>query len=193
MTELVLQRAVPNEKWQVILEFNGPQYRLFDTSILRKEKGWHKLAYPQHVKRFAVDSDAICWAEGGKVDAEYLYQRSTPMVRENLEQEALRLSYKNQAPTSEHERHHVYYIYLAPFSKNPFRIGENIGGGIAERDVGQDFSIKELLLWPQWKRQFELSGCSWAISKLESHASEPERLIDSLVSEACARNGMPEA
>jgi hypothetical protein len=36
MTEF-LRRAVPNEQWHMILEFDGPEYRLFDTSILRKE------------------------------------------------------------------------------------------------------------------------------------------------------------
>lgn len=187
-----LRRAVPNEQWQMILEFDGPEYRLFDTSILREKKGWNRLAYPQHLKQFTVTPDSICWDNEGRVDAAYLYRSSTPLPQANLEQQVLRLSYKNQAPTPEDKLHHVYGVYLARFSNKPFRIGESIGGGIADRGGGRDFSLQELLLWPQWKQHFELSGCSWAVPLLESLAGEPDRLLDLLIREACLRNGLPE-
>jgi hypothetical protein len=187
-----LRRAVPNEQWQMILEFDGPEYRLFDTSILCEEKGWHRLAYPQNLKRFTVTPDSICWENDGVVGAKYLYRKSTPLPRSSLEYQVLRLSYKNQAPTPEHKLHHVYGVYLSRFSNKPFRICESIGGGIAERGGEQDFSIQALMLWLLWKQHFELSGCSWAVSLLESLVGEPDRLLDLLVSEACLRNGLPE-
>lgn len=185
-----LIRAVPNEQSDMVLQFEGPEYRLFDTLILYREKNWHQLAYPQHLKNFTLTPDAVCWHQAGTVDAAFLYRRSAPLEQARLEQQVLRLGYKNQAPTSEHNSHHVYGVYLARFSEKPFRVGESIGGGMADRGYGRDYSMQELLLWPEWKHFFELSGCAWAIPLLESLAAEPERLLDLLVSEACRRNGV---
>ena len=192
MSQHHLKRAVPNEQFQVILEFVGPEYRIFDTSLLCKDKGWHKLAYPQHMKRFTVSGDGVFWPDGGKVDATYLHERSRPINQEQLEHQVIRLSYKNQAPTTEDKLHHVYGVYLAPYSSKSFRVGESIGGGLADRGSGYDVSLSELLAWPEWKRHFELSGCSWAAALVESLASKPEKLFDALISEACRRNGIAE-
>ncbi|NGZ84571.1 hypothetical protein [Duganella aceris] len=186
MADHVLQRAVPNEQWQMVLEFAGPEYRLFDTSILRNDNGWVQLAYPQHLKRYTVTPDGIHWPEGGTVDAGFLHQRSKPLDPAALRHQVLRLSYKNQAPTSEDRSHHVYGVYLARFSQQPVHIEESIGGGMAERGGGREFSIEELLAWPEWREHFTLSGCAWAIPKVEQGA------LDTLVVEACRRNGLPD-
>lgn len=190
MSKHILKRAIPNEQFQVILEFAESEYRIFDTSVLCREKGWHKLAYPQHMKLFSVSVDAIFWPDGGQVDADYLYQKSRPIDQGQLEHQVIRLSYKNQAPTLEDKHHHVYGVYLAPYSAKIFRIGESIGGGIADRGGGYDLSLSELLAWPDWERHFELSGCSWAALLIESLATKPEQLLDALIGEACKRNGL---
>jgi len=184
-----LTRAVPNEQSHIVLEFDGPEYRLFDAMILYREKAWRQLAYPQHLKNFTLTPSAICWHEAGSVDADYLHRRSAPLDQARLERQVLRVGYKNQAPTPQHQSHHEYGVYLARFSAQPFRIGESIGGGVADMGYGRDLSLEELLLWPQWKHFFELAGCAWAIPLLESLSGEPERLLDLLVSEACRRNG----
>ena len=188
MAAHVLRRAVPNEQWQIILEFAGPEYRLFDTSILRNEMGWSQLAYPQHVKRYVVMPDAISWPECGTVDARFLHARSRPFDPAGLRNQVLRLSYKNQAPTSEDPSHHVYGVYLARFSDKPFHVEESIGGGMAERGGGREFSSEELLAWPEWKEHFTLAGCAWAIPLIED---DPE-VLDTLVEQACRRNGLPD-
>jgi hypothetical protein len=190
---MVLKRAVPNEAWQLVLEFEGPEYRLFDTAIVREEKGWQKLAYPQHVKRFTMTSDALCWTEGGCVSAEYLYQRSTPLQQPDLERQVLRLSYQNQAPTSEDKSHHVYGVYFSRFGKQAFQLEESIGGGMAERGGSRSFSVQELLAWPAWRDHFQLSGCAWAIPIVESVQGAADAALDLLVSEACLRNGLPQS
>ncbi|WP_136526556.1 DUF2442 domain-containing protein [Geomonas ferrireducens] len=192
MSKQILKRAIPNEQFQVILEFSGSEYRIFDTSVLCKEKGWNKLAYPQHMKTFSVFEDAIFWPDGGQVDASYLYQKSRPIDRGQLEHQVIRLSYKNQAPTSEDTLHHVYAVFLAPYSAKPFRLGESIGGGITDRGGGYDMSLSELLAWPEWKCHFELSGCSWAALLIESLSNNSEHLLNVLIVEACKRNGLAE-
>lgn len=192
MLDAVLQRAVPNEQWQLVLEFAGPEYRLFDTSIVREENGWHQLAYPQHVKRFKAAPDGIRWDGLGMVDAQFLHLRSRLLAPADLERQVLRLGEKNQAPTAQDARHHVYGVYLARFGTKPFRLGESIGGGMAERGGGCDLSLQELLAWPDWRRHFALSGCTWATALVEAQAAAPQRLLDLLVDEACRRNGMAE-
>jgi hypothetical protein len=191
MTAHVLRRAVPNEQWQIILEFAGPEYRLFDTSILRNEMGWSQLAYPQHMKRYVLTPEAISWPEGGKVEASFFYERSKPLDPAGLRNQVLRLSYKNQAPNSEDPSHHVYGVYLARFGDKPFHVEESIGGGMAERGGGRKFSSEELLAWPEWKEHFMLAGCAWAIPIIVSLADDPERALDTLVEEACRWNGLP--
>ncbi|PQP00810.1 hypothetical protein C5614_04410 [Massilia phosphatilytica] len=185
-----LKRAVPNERWDLVLQFDEQEYRLFPVSILYWERDWKKLAYPQHMKRFMLTSDAICWDDIGTVDAAFLYDRSIPIEPEKLDWEVLRLGYKNQAPTPEDKHHHVYGVFLARFGRQPFKLDESIGGGMAERGRGHDYSLHELLLAPEWKQHFVLSGCSWAIPIIESHVDEPERTMDLLVHEACLRNGV---
>ena len=46
MNQHFLTRAIPNEQFQMILEFVGAEYRIFDVSVLYTEKGWNKLAPP---------------------------------------------------------------------------------------------------------------------------------------------------
>lgn len=176
----------------MILEFTNLEYRILDMAVLYKENGWKKLAYPQHMKNFSVSKRAIFWPEGGKAEIDFLYTKSKPITQEFLEHQTIRLSYKNQAPTSEDPSHHVYCVFLAPFSTKAFRIEESIGGGHAERGGGNSLSISELLAWPDWRHHFELSGCSWAVPIIESHAVQTEQLLTLLIGEACKRNGLAE-
>ena len=188
----LLRRVIPNENFQIILEFSNAKRRIFDMEILCREKGWHKLAYPQHMKNFYIGEDFVFWAEGGKIEASYLYEKSRPIEQELLENQSIRLSYKNQAPTSKDKFHHVYGVFLASFNTKPFRTEESIGGGHAERGGGDSLSTSELMAWPKWREHFMLSGCSWAVPLIESWAEQPEQLVNLLVNEACKRNGLPE-
>jgi hypothetical protein len=194
MTEVALKRAVPNERWHMVLEFDDGSFRLLDVGSVRRDKGWEKLAYPQHAKRFLLAPDAITWPAGGAVDIPYLLRHSTPIAPAALEYEYLRLCYKNQAPTPEDTRHHVYEVEIGRFSSKPFRLAESIGGGHAERGGSRACTFAELLDLPWWRRHFELAGCGWAIAPLETLQYEPERLpdvLDRLVAEACRTNGLP--
>jgi hypothetical protein len=186
-----LRRVVPNEKWQLILDLGPDGLRLFDASIARKEKGWSQLAYPNKFKNLTYTDDLVRWGQDEELSSTWLHANSRPVVTTDLEHEVLRLGYKNQAPTPEHRSHHVYGVYLAPFSVRPFRVGQSIGGGHADTGGGQDLSLTGLLKWKEWKRHFELSDCQWAIRFIEAGASDQQMLIDTLVKEVCRRAGAP--
>jgi hypothetical protein len=190
MGKYSLKRAIPNEQGHLILEFTGPEFRVFEASALSRQ--WPTLSLPQNFKRFAVSENAISWSEGGAVTAEYLYKNSQPRQHADIEDEVLRLSYKNQAPTQEHSQHHVYGVFIAPFSSKLFCVGDSLGGGFAGREESRELTITELLAWPEWRKHFELSGCSWAIPLIETLGTNADQLLSALVTEACGRNGLAE-
>jgi hypothetical protein len=189
MTALGLERVVPNETWQLVIEFGGAEHRLFDAKIAREEMNWPALAYPNKLKNLSYTASSVTWPEIGELSAAYLYRNSTPLTKEGLEHQVLRLSYKNQAPTETHPSHHVYSVYLFPFSANLFDVGESIGGGHGEMGGSRRMRTDELLALPDWRRHFFFSGCNWAIPIVEVHCDEPMKLSDLLVREICRREG----
>ncbi|HBO6968103.1 hypothetical protein [Pseudomonas asiatica] len=185
-----IRRVVPNENWQLIIEFEGEGHRLFPASIAREEKGFQFLAYPDKLKNLTFSPEAICWGERGSLGAGYLFQKSTPVSDEALKNQLLRVSYMNQAPTPTHSTHHVYGVYIFPFNVGePFSLGESIGGGHGEMGGSRGFSLEGLLSYPEWKMHFELSGCAWAIGVVESYAPDVSAVLDQLVREICRREG----
>jgi len=189
MTEPGLKRVVPNETWQLVIDFGGTEHRLFDAKFAREEMNWPALAYPNRLKNLSYTVHSITWPEIGELSAAYLYRNSRPLAKEGLEHQILRLSYKNQAPTETHPTHHVYGVFLFPFSAMLFDVGESIGGGHGETGGSRRMKTDELLKLPDWKRHFRLSGCDWAIPLVEAHCEEPTKLSDLLVREVCRREG----
>ena len=183
-----LVNVVPNEQWQLVLEFAGEGHRLFDAAIARTEKGWAEFAYPNKLKNLTFTSEQVIWPGGRTLDARYLYAKSKPIQSQALRNQLLRLGYKNQAPTTVHASHHVYGVYLFPFSSQPFSVGESIGGGHGELGGSASYSLSELLDWSEWKHHFELSGCAWAVALVEEARTESD-LLRTLVKEVCSREG----
>lgn len=192
MKQLKLCRAIPNEQFQLVVEFSNAEFRLLDLMLLVRNLGWTQLAYPQHGKNFCLQRESISWPAGGEIDINFIYENSRPLAQTELERQILRLSYKNQAPSSEDASHHVYSVYLAPFHSQMFHLAVSIGGGHAERGGGWRFSLAGLLAWPDWRQHMKLAGCVWAIDKIDAMASQTDLLLASLISEACLRNGQPE-
>lgn len=180
--------VIPNEDWELAIGFSNGEYRLLNLSIPKKEYGWEELANPLLMKRYTFNRTAIDWEFGGTLDAEYLYRNSVSVNMPDLARHSVRVCYKNQAPTTKDERHHVYCVYLYPFSEKVFAVGESIGGGHGDRGGFSLFTLNELLTWEEWKLHFELSGCSWAIEMVEM-SENIDQLVRLLVSEACKRNG----
>jgi hypothetical protein len=182
-----LKRVVPNESWQLVIEFDGGEHRLFDASVAREEMGWPALAYPNRLKHFFYDASSVTWPGIGDVTAAYLHQKSVPLGADRLERQVLRLSYKNQAPTDTHPTHHVYEVCIFPFSRRLFSVGESIGGGHGEMGGSRELDLAELLAWPEWKRHFERSGATWAIPLVDANPDDSTVLSDALTQAICAR------
>lgn len=183
-----LTNVVPNEQWQLVLEFSGKEHRLFDASTARVENGWTEFAYPNKLKNLTFNENGVSWPGGRALNSRYLHSKSTPINPESLARQVLRLSYKNQAPTLSHQSHHFYGVYLYPFREQPFEVDESVGGGHCEMGGSASYGLPELLAWPEWKRHFELSGCAWAIPLLEEASGERE-LLRTLVKQVCLREG----
>ncbi|SFZ73336.1 hypothetical protein [Chitinimonas taiwanensis] len=192
MTTPCLTQAIPNEQGQLVLRFGASEYRLFTIAQLSQQAGWAQLAYPQHGKRFSFDAQRLTWPAAGEVEASYLYAHSQPLSTAELEQQTLRLGYQNEAPSAQDARHHVYYVYLAPFSAQPFQLGESIGGGMAERGGSCALNLAQLRVWPDWQAHFALAGCSWAVPLIAAPQAEVASLLKALIEGACLRNGLPE-
>jgi hypothetical protein len=189
MTEHKLSRVIPNETWGLVIEFDQGEHRLFNSRIAREEMGWSQLAYPNKLKNLTFTDSHVRWPTGEELTAGYLYRKSEPLSQAELERQVLRLSYKNQAPTAIHPTHHVYGVYLFPFSTRLFDVGESIAGGHAELGGSRSMTLEELLAWQDWKLHFTLSGGDWAMPLIELNAECSETLSDLLVREICRREG----
>jgi hypothetical protein len=190
-TMVKLRRVVPNENWQLILDFGPDGMRIFDAAIARREMGWSQFADPNRFKNLTCTDEWVRWGNGETLSSTWLHANSRLVPATGLEYEVLRLGYKNQAPTPQHRSHHVYSVYLAPFGSRPFRVGQSIGGGHADTGEGRNLSLSGLLEWEEWKRHFDLSSCQWAIQFIEAGANAEQVLIDTLVHEICRRSGSP--
>ena len=180
-----LLRVVPNERWQLILEFEDFGFRLFRAEPLYSELGWAHLAYPNHFKHFRFTPDAIVWAGGESLSAQELLDRSETIAASDLEFQSLNLGMVNRAPTAAHVSHHVFYVSLAAFSDQPFGLGESIGGGHAEMGGMFSFSLLELRAHPGWRDHLRFAGCGWLLGLLEGFAGDQRVIVDALVRVVC--------
>ncbi|QTL34797.1 hypothetical protein [Pseudoalteromonas viridis] len=179
----------PNESGDLIVQFPDNEYRVLSLSIPREAFGWEALAYPSNAKRFTFTPEKVSLEFGGELDADYLFLNSKRIEPELLEKQWLRLCHRNQAPTDRHPSHHVFSVSISPFNEKLFAISQSIGGGITDTGGGRSYTLEELLAWSNWKVHFELSGCSWAIPVIEN-TQDKKALINTLITEACKRNGM---
>ena len=188
MTKLL--RAVPNERWQLILEFEHLGFRLFRAEGLRSELGWTHFAYPNHFKHFQFTPDAIVWAGGESLSVQELLDRSEAISASDLEFQSLNLGMVNRAPTAAHVSHHVFFVSLAAFSDQPFGLGESIGGGHMEMGGMFSFSLLELRAHPGWQDHLRFAGCDWLLGLLEGFVGDQRVIVDALVRVVCGlQNG----
>jgi hypothetical protein len=185
-----VRRAVPTETWDLVLEFDDGEIRLFDGSIARVERGWPELGHPQEFKQVTVTASGVAWPRDRSLSTAFLRERSVPVSGHRLAAQHLRVSYQNRAPTPEHPTHHVYGFYLHPFADAPFALGESIGGGHAETGGSRSFTLPALRAWPEWQEHLTLAGCPWAIP-LVATAADQQSLLDILVAEIRHRAAHP--
>ncbi|MEU4163474.1 hypothetical protein [Actinoplanes sp. NPDC026670] len=184
-----LVRVVPTERWRLALEFTSGEVRLFDCSVARLHReqpalDWSALASPERFKHLRFDAGRVWWPGGHVLEADYLFTASTPLTGQELENQLLRVAFRNQAPTPEHPTHHVYYVCVVPFGARPFLIGESINGGHGEMGGSVSLGLTGLKEWQGWQEHFELSGCGWAVPMI---GSDERSAVDAVVREVCRR------
>lgn len=185
----VIRRVVPDEQWRLAIEFAGDGFRLFRAERVYGQGPFSALARPDVLKALTYDGTAVRWDGIGALDATFLHRESSPMTEAERNVHVLRVGYLNRAPTPQHPTHHVYGVYLYPFTSRPFSVGESIGGGHGEMGGSRSFDLAELRAWPEWQAQFELAGCGWAIPIVRD-GDDTTAAIDRLVHAICARGGM---
>ena len=185
----MLKRVIPNESWQLIMEFDNNEFRLFTVALLYKIPDYSFLAFPNQLKGFTYDAHRITWKNGTVLDHHILYAYSKAVALEDLTTHWLCLGSKNQAPTAKHLTHHVYEVSLCPFNiDKPFMLSETIGWGYADKGGSVNLSIAGMLDRKNWMEHFLLAGCNWAPSIIERFKDEPILLIDRLVKEVVQKN-----
>ena len=182
-------RVVPDEQWRLAIEFAGEGLRLFRAERVCRQGPFSALGRPDVLKALSYDDSAVRWAGVGELDAAFLHRESHPMTEAERNLHALLVGYCNRAPTPQHPTHHVYAVYLYPFTSRTFAVGESIGGGHGEMGGSRFFDLAGLRAWPEWQARFELAGCGWAVPIVRD-ANDTAAAIDRLVRAVCARGGI---
>ncbi|MFC4070408.1 hypothetical protein [Actinoplanes subglobosus] len=190
-----LIRVVPTERWQLALEFSSGERRVLDCSVARlqrerPDRDWTALASPERFKHLDFDADRVWWPGGKVLDAGYLFTASSPLTGRDLENQLLRVAYRNQAPTPDHPTHHVYYVCVVPFGSRPFLLGESINGGHGEMGGSTSLDLAGLRAWRGWKDHFELSGCGWAVPLI---GADERSSVDAVIRGVCRRADTPDS
>lgn len=94
--------------------------------------------------------------------------------------DCLLIGNKNHAPTSQHESHHWYYVYIHPHARQ-FQLGQSIAGGHAERGGSIKMKPDELLDFEAWEEHFKLSGCEWGIPIVKNSKGDEGQLFVDMI------------
>jgi hypothetical protein len=179
--EITFKNIYPTDDWKIIIELNDNSYRLLNYQDLGDDFSF--CAYPNQLKAFDFSEKEILWKNGKSLNLTKTLNISTPVDINEVVHSSITVGMKNQAPTDQDNRHHVYYVSLYPLKTDkPIIIGESIGGGHGERGGCRSCSINELLELTIWKSHFELADCEWAIAIVERKSEDTSNVIK-LISE----------
>jgi hypothetical protein len=184
-----LRRVIPNERWELLLEFGDGQWRLFRLAEVYVERGWTALVNPLRAKDLRFDADGVRWAGGEHADVGWLHARSTPLAPAQARWQSIVVGMRNRAPTAQHASHHVYFVSLLPFDEQLLSLGESINGGHFEMGGSRAYAVDELLAVADWRAHFRLADADWAIPFVEREPHDRWALVDALVPELCRRAG----
>ncbi|MCW0466607.1 hypothetical protein [Xanthomonas sacchari] len=101
------------------------------------------------------------------------------------------LGIRNIAPSAEDPHHDVYIAQLDPDAAQPFRLGQSIRGGHAERGGSISLALDELEGWTgDWRQHLCHAGCAWAIAPIEAaqRSGDLQSALDALVAGAEQRH-----
>lgn len=177
--------VIPSDHNGLLVDFAGLGLRVFRPRDYFERQpapdDSNFLSFPTRFRHLIWNDRQVCWPrvsdreliwEGENIwlneltlSSDQLYQLSRPIPESDLKFISYPLGMKNQAPTAEDARHHVFFVSLTPFSARPFCIGESIGGGHGERGGANTYSLDELMEKDRMAH-FEASGCDWAMTRI---------------------------
>lgn len=173
---MTFKHIFPTDDWKIILELSDSSLWLLNYRDLKDDYSF--CAYPNQLKAFTFTDRTIIWKNGTSLDLQTAIGAAKPVDLDQVKGVYLTVGMKNQAPTAEDTRHHVYYAMLKPFdAEQPICIGESIGGGHAERGGERYCSIEELMALDDWKHHFELADCGWAVEIIEQNKPETGKIV----------------
>ena len=100
------------------------------------------------------------------------------------------LGIRNIAPSAEDPHHDVYIVQFDPGAAQPFRLGQSIRGGHAERGGSISLALDELESWTgDWRQHLRHAGCAWAIAPIEAaqHSGDLQSALAQLAAGAAQR------
>lgn len=176
---LKILNVVPTNNWKLIFRLSDEQYRILDYKDLGEK--YRFLAYPNQLNAFTFCSDEVEWKNGAILSLPAIISNSKIVEIIDIQNEGLYLGQKNQAPTDKHEKHHVFYVTLYPFSEQPIIIGESIGGGHGESGGCSSLTIERLKGIKTWKEHFKKADCDWAIDLIDNQNFSVSEIIFELI------------
>ena len=176
-----ISKVIPIDWYGLIVVFENGQLRSFEPSKQNLYEQYKFLAYPDILRSFTIDEDRIEWKGKATFNSDFIIQNSTVPETDELKSKSLSIGSKNQAPTSEDLKHHVYDVTIRPFnSEVPIILSESIGGGIGDRGGARAIKIDDI---EEYKNHFELSDCIWAYQLIKESKDNFRKLMDTLISE----------
>jgi hypothetical protein len=173
--------VIPVDWYELIIVLENGQIRSFEPSKYNLYDEYKFLASPGKLRSFTIDDDKIEWTSGVTFNSYFLIQNSVELETDELKRKKLSIGRKNQAPTSEDQRHHIYDVAIRPYnSEMPIILSESIGGGHGDRGGSRNIKIEEI---KEYKDHFELSDCIWAYQLIKKSDDDIRGIMDALISE----------
>lgn len=193
-----IQRVLPIDNGKLVIEFDNGVLREFPNKVLNDTDVWF-LGYFGKLQSYIEGVDRLSWLPIDKYEerngkniwsgeasllASQLWDMSDALSQRDLAFKGLSLGMKNQAPTEQHLKHHVYFLYIAPFKTEEWLIfGESIGGGFGERGGALPLSRNALDEFENWENHCLLAGCDWIIPILKKINETDEQIMGEIISE----------
>lgn len=176
-----LINVIPIDWYELLIVLENNEIRSFEPSKHNLYDEYNFLAYPDKLRSFTIIGDKIQWTNGTTFNSEFLIQHSVALEFDELNRKNLNIGRKNQAPTIEDQKHHVYDVAIRPYnSEMPIILSESIHGGLGDRGGSRNITLGEI---KEYKNHFILSDCLWAYELLSKSNNDFRVVMDALISE----------
>ena len=110
------------------------------------------MTFPDKLRNFETHEGSIKWHEGLEIQLSEIQEKCRILSKQETQSKMITIASKNNAPTEQHDIHHVYSVHLKPYnSEQLLCLSESIHGGHGEMGGGHYYSIEKLLQTGSWK------------------------------------------